>query len=64
MKKIFKVLALAALVIAAASCSKSRAEQMRLAENIKIQCNPEVLALVGDQIPADLILRDISALPL
>ena len=54
MKKIFKVLALAALVIAAASCSKSRAEQMRLAENIKIQCNPEVLALVGDQIPADL----------
>ncbi len=54
MKQIFKVLALAALVVAAASCSKSRAEQMRLAENIKIQCNPEVLALVGDEIPADL----------
>ena len=54
MKKIFKLLALSALVIAAASCSKSRAEQMRLANNIKIQCNPEVLALVGDKIPADL----------
>lgn len=54
MKKIFKLLALAALVVAASSCAKSRAEQMRLANNIKIQCNPEVLALVGDKIPADL----------
>ena len=27
---------------------------MKLAENVQIQCNPEVLALVGDQIPVDL----------
>lgn len=52
MKKIFKALALCALVVSAASCSKSRAEQMKLAENVNIDCTPEVLALVGDKINA------------
>ena len=54
MKNIFKIILLCAAVVAAAACSKSRAEQMKLAENVQIQCNPEVLALVGDQIPVDL----------
>lgn len=54
MKKVFKALALCALVVFAASCSKSRAEQMKLAENVDVKCNPEVLALVGDKIPAEI----------
>ena len=54
MKRIFKVFTLCALVVAAASCSKSRAEQMKLAENVKVNCTPEVLALVGDKIPAEI----------
>lgn len=54
MKRIFKIFALCALVVAAASCSKSRAEQMKLAENVKVSCTPEVLALVGDKIPAEI----------
>ncbi len=54
MKRIFKVFTLCALVVAAASCSKSRAEQMKLAENVKVSCTPEVLALVGDKIPAEI----------
>ena len=54
MKNIFKIFLLGAAVVAAAACSKSRAEQMKLAENVQIQCNPEVLALVGEQIPVDL----------
>lgn len=54
MKRIFKIFALCAFVVAAASCSKSRAEQMKLAENVKVSCTPEVLALVGDKIPAEI----------
>ena len=54
MKNIFKLLGLCALVAAAASCSSSRAEQMKLAERLGIDCTPEVLALVGDKIPVDL----------
>jgi len=54
MKSLFKLLALGALVVSAASCSKSRAEQMAMAENIKVDCTPEVLALVGDDIKADI----------
>ncbi len=54
MKRIFKIFALCALVVAAASCSKSRAEQMKLAEKIDVKCSPEVLALVGDKIPAEI----------
>ena len=42
------------MVVAAASCGRSRAEQMKLAENILIDCDPEILALVGDKIPANL----------
>ena len=52
MKHITKILALTALVIAAASCSASRAEQMKLAESVDVSCAPEVLALQGDRIPA------------
>lgn len=54
MKKLLNILAIATLAVAASSCAASRAEQMRLAENIQIQCNPEVLALVGGKIPADI----------
>lgn len=54
MKRIFKIFALCGLVVAAASCSKSRVEQMKLAENVKVSCTPEVLALVGDKIPAEI----------
>lgn len=54
MKRIFKIFALCGLVVVAASCSKSRAEQMKLAENVKVSCTPEVLALVGDKIPAEI----------
>lgn len=54
MKRIFNVLALCALVISAASCSKSRVEQMAMADNVRVECTPEVLALVGDQIKADI----------
>ena len=54
MKRIFKIFALCALVVAAASCSKSRAEQMKLAENVKVSCTPEGRARVGDKIPAEI----------
>ena len=51
MKKVLSILALAALVLTSASCGKSRAEQMAMADNVVITCNPEVLTLVGDKIP-------------
>ena len=54
MKLIAKILLLSATVAVAASCSLSRAEQMKLADQVKIDCKPEVLALVGDKIPVDL----------
>lgn len=54
MKKITGFLALCAMVLAFASCSASRAEQMKLAEKVSVSSNPEVLALVGDKIPADI----------
>ena len=54
MKNIFKIFLLFAAVVVVASCGKSRAEQMKLAENVQITCTPEVLALVGDQIPVEL----------
>ena len=57
MKNIAKVFLLCAAVVVAASCSKSRAEQMQLAGNVKIDCTPEVLALVGDKIPVDLVIN-------
>lgn len=54
MKKVFNLVALCAMVLAAASCGKSRTEQMALAENVKISCTPEVLTLVGDKIEAEI----------
>lgn len=54
MKKFTGFLALCAIVLAFASCSASRAEQMKLAEKVSVSSNPEVLALVGDKIPADI----------
>lgn len=54
MKKFTGFLALCAMVLAFASCSASRAEQMKLAEKVSVSSNPEVLALVGDKIPVDI----------
>ena len=54
MRKIFSVLAIAALAVLATSCGASRAQQMAMADNVQITCNPEVLATVGDNIPADI----------
>lgn len=54
MKKFTGFFALCAMVLAFASCSASRAEQMKLAEKVSVSSNPEVLALVGDKIPADI----------
>ena len=56
MKKVINLIALAALSVAAVSCGASKAQQMAMAENVKITCDPEVLALVGDKIPADLTI--------
>ena len=54
MKNITRILLLCATVVVAAACGKSRAEQMKLAEKVQIDCTPEVLALVGDKIPVSL----------
>ena len=54
MKNITRILLLFATVVVAAACGKSRAEQMKLAEKVQIDCTPEVLALVGDKIPVSL----------
>ncbi len=54
MKNTFKSLLLCTAVLAAASCSKSIAEQMKLAEQVQIECTPEVLTLIGEKIPVDL----------
>lgn len=54
MKNTLKILLLGAAVLTAAACSKSIAEQMKLLENVRIECTPEVLALVGDKIPVEL----------
>jgi hypothetical protein len=44
--------ALAALAVLSSSCDKSMMEKMQLAENVDIQCTPELLGIVGGQIPA------------
>ena len=54
MKIITRILLFCTAVVVAASCGKSRAEQMKLAEKVQIDCTPEVLALVGDKIPVSL----------
>ena len=52
MKKLLYFTALAVLVLSAASCSKTRAEQMAMADGVQITCDPEVLQIVGDKVPA------------
>ena len=55
MKKITGILIMAAAVVAATSCGASKAQQMTMADNVQIQCNPEVLVLeAGGKIPADI----------
>ena len=56
MKRVFKVLAFGAIVFAAVSCGKSRTEQMALAADVKISCEPEVLTLVGDKVEAEITI--------
>lgn len=54
MNRIVKLLAFGVMALSLASCAKSRAEQMKLAENIQVDCTPEVLALKGQSIPAEI----------
>ncbi len=56
MKRILKVIAFCSLVVFSASCAKSRAEQMELAQDVQVSSSYEVLALVGDKVPADVIV--------
>lgn len=51
MKKIFRLLTAAALVSALAACS-SMEKMQKMAENVKVTCNPEVLEVVNDAIDA------------
>ena len=52
MKRILTFAAFSALVLMSASCAKSRLEQMQLAKDVVINCNPEVLEIKGGKIPA------------
>jgi outer membrane protein OmpA-like peptidoglycan-associated protein len=52
MKRFIISVALAALAVLSSSCDKSMMEKMQLAENVDIQCTPELLGIVGGQIPA------------
>ena len=54
MKNTLRILLFCAAAFAAAGCAKSRVEQMAMAENVRFSCTPEVLTLVGDQIPVEL----------
>lgn len=54
MKKILNILVLAAMAAAAVSCGDSKAQHMAMADNVKVSCNPEVLVLVGEKIPAEI----------
>lgn len=54
MKRILLFSALAVLSVLSSSCAKSITEKMKLAENIGIQCTPEVLEIKGGNIPATL----------
>ena len=51
MKKAFKLILVAALCLTAASCSKSVLDQMAMAENVQIVCDPTILEAYGDDIP-------------
>ena len=53
MKSSFRLLlAAVSACILLASCSKSVAEQMKMAQKVKISCDPELLAVRAGQIPA------------
>jgi len=51
MKFYLKVMLLGAAVLSLAACSKSRPEQMKMADNVKVVCTPEVLVANGNDIP-------------
>ena len=52
MKKTIKLLSIAVLAFAAAACS-SPEKMAEMAENVKVECNPAVLEVVGGKIDAD-----------
>lgn len=52
MKRILTFSALTALALISSSCAKSRLEQMQLAENVVINCDPQVLEIKGGKIAA------------
>ena len=54
MKNTVKFFLLCFAALTAASCAKSRVEQMALSEGVRFSCTPDVLTLVGDKIPVDL----------
>lgn len=55
MKKFLTILSFVALAVVSSSCGASKAQQMAMADNVIINCNPEVLTLqAGGNIPADL----------
>lgn len=54
MKNFAKLAAFAALVVLASSCGASKAKQMQMADNVKVSCTPEVLALIGENIPVEI----------
>ncbi len=54
MKRILNLLALSALVLAGASCNKSNADQMTMAENVIVTCTPAVLEVVAGNIPVQM----------
>lgn len=51
MKKIIKYFLLAGLCMCSVACSKSRLEQLALAEGVEVKCTPEVLEAVAGKIP-------------
>ena len=55
MKRLTVILSFAVLTVLAASCGASKAQQMAMADNVKVSCNPEVLTLGADnKIPVDI----------
>ena len=52
MKRILTIAAFAALTLLSASCAKSRLEQMQMAKDVLISCDPELLEINGGKIPA------------
>ncbi len=52
MKRILSFAALCALLLVGTSCAKSRIEQMQMAKDVTISCNPEVLEIIAGKIDA------------